>query len=110
MLMNNNLYVYSCGKDAARQPVDHGGSDASLPVDGGDRHGGLHPLSEEQGHLQNWCLQDLQDPLQGKTVKLSHLTLSLSPAFVSCLILYTHFQHLFFFLLSSSCSSFFFYY
>lgn len=38
------LCVQSCGKDAARKPVDHGRPDASLPVGGRDRHGGLHSL------------------------------------------------------------------
>lgn len=50
--------------------MDHGSPDASLPFDGGDRHGGLHPLSEEQGYFQNWCLQELQNTLQGMTVNL----------------------------------------
>lgn len=70
MLINNNLCVYSCDKDATRQLVDHGSPDASLPFDGGDWHGGLHPLSEEQGYFQNRCLQELQNTLQGMTVNL----------------------------------------
>lgn len=54
-----SFFVRSCGEDAAQQPVDHGRSDASLLTDGGDRDGGLHPLQEEQGHIQNRRLQDL---------------------------------------------------
>lgn len=96
--MTNILYVYSCGEDTFWQPVDHGSSDASLPVDGGDRHGGLHPLSEEQGHLQNWCLQDLQNPLKGRTVNLHQLHPFTD--IVSCYMMCT--PHLtFFFVLST---------
>lgn len=38
------MFVCSCGKDTAQQPVDHGRSDASLLIDGGDRDGGLHSV------------------------------------------------------------------
>lgn len=64
--------------------MDHGRSDASLPFDGGDRHGGLHPLSEEQGYFQNWCLQELQNTLQGTTVNLFFISLALG----ECHLLY----------------------
>lgn len=70
--------VCSCGKDAAQQLVDHGRPDASLPADGGGRHGVLDPVQEEQGHLQNWRLQELQNALQGKTVRLCRASVSFS--------------------------------
>lgn len=74
-LMIERLRLCSCGKDASRQPVDHGRPDAALSVGGGDRHGGLHTLQEEQGHLQNRALQELQDSLQGKTSSATfHIT------------------------------------
>ncbi len=94
------LCVYSCGKDAAWQPLDHGCSDASLPASGGDRHGGLHSVQEEQGHLQNWRLQNLQNALQGETVGLDYPASSPSPAFLYCLLCSSPS-----FSLSSLCSS-----
>jgi len=80
----------SGGEDAARQPLARRRADAALPADGGDRHGFLHPVQEEPGHLQNRRLQELQNALQGKA----------TPPFL--LLFCTALRFLFF---PSSCSS-----